>query len=227
MMKRLGVIAFVLGSLFATSTQAGIAPSPFKWRELPGVVERIGQRLDVVATWREVPPELLRQTIALQARLVELKGTITEDRYVKLKVAGNIVAIMDTITVVMLESQSEAPAVASALNVLDRLSGRLLDPQPELPQETLKALGIMDRIASRAFNPQPEPPGRTLGISILEKITQVAFDPQPESPGRQATVLDALDAASAVMFDQPEPMHPGTITTMVDAIVQMGQLAGR
>jgi hypothetical protein len=227
-MKRLGVIAFVLGSLFATSTQAGIAPSPFKWRELPGVVERISQRLDVVATWREVPPELQRQTIVLQARLVELKGTIAEDRYAKLKVAGNIVAIMESISVVMFDSQPEPSVVASALNVLGRLGETLADPQPELPQETLKALGIMDRIVSRAFNPQPEPPGRSLGISILEKLASVAFNPQPEPPGTVARMLDAMDAASAVMFDpQSEPPKQTSIATMVDAIVQMGQLAGR
>jgi hypothetical protein len=223
MATKVCVATLMMVSLLSAAAHAGIEPSPFKRRELAQAVERVAVQLDVVATWRGVAPEVVKQTAALRTRLTLLQETIRDTPHLRL--VGNVLGIMDAISAVMFNSQPEAVVLQSTMDVLDRLSRVAFNPQPEPPGNTLRAIGIMDRISAVAFNPQPEPPGRATGIAILDKISAVAFNPQPEPPGVVGRVLDVLDAASAVMFNpQPEPPGHDTVAAMLDAIALMGSL---
>jgi hypothetical protein len=221
MVAKIGVVALAMLATLSSVAYAGVEPSPFKRRELPGVVEQIAVRLDVIPTW-DVDRETLRQTSELRSQLMTLKESIAETS--RFKSVGNLIEIMNTVSSGMLGSRPSPQALQATLDVLGRLSAVAFNPQPEPPAHLSQAITIMDRIVAVAFNPQPEPPARETGIAILDKVAAVAFNPQPEPPA-VGQMLDVLDNISAVLFNpQPEPPARGTVAAMLDAISLMGRL---
>lgn len=222
--QRLIAIVPLLLALAAPEARAGIEPSPFKRKELAAVVARVAARLDGVNRWRDVSGDVRQRFAAIQQRLVALEATVERTR--DLRLVGNSIGILDSVSAVMFNPQPDPPGVQATLNVLDRLSWVAFNPQPDPPGDVLRAIGIMDRISEVAFNPQPDPPGRTAGIQILDRISALAFNPQPDPPVVIGRVLDLFEHVAAVMFNpQPDPPGIGTLNQLVDTISLMRDLA--
>ncbi len=66
---------------------------------------------------------------------------------------------------------------------------------------------------------------RAIGLQILSGISAVAFNPQLEPPAIKEQVISIFDRVSAVMFSpKPEPPSPETLNTMMDALNAMSAL---
>jgi hypothetical protein len=187
------LIAALLFSVRISPVFGGVEPSPF----MPdiGLIQSrlilIGDSFDLSDTTRD---SLAVIDLRL-ASLAENPDSITELTVQGMDVIDRISAFLtDTDAPVLLGSES---SISLLVNIMDRISWILFDPQPEPPGYIADGFTVLYRMSWISFDPQPEPPGmpqdlQAQSISIMYQVASVLE--LSYSDGFQSGTIPAMNA---------------------------------